>query len=357
MLSKIRRLLFLIRTKGVKWTYNYIHFITFYDTRNPFLIKLLQWLEPYPSYIEIEPTTRCSLRCIMCEHTYWDEPSRDMTFEEFKSIVDQFPKLKWIGLTGIGQSFLNKDFLKMLEYVKSKGVYVELYDDFNLIDEKIAEKLVDLGVERIFASIDAATKETYERIRVGGKFERVINNVRNLDRLKKEKGEYFPELCFHYIIMKENLNEVIKYIELLHSLELDVTFVQFTRMLHSFEETKNLFVEVPEELIAEAEEKAKELGIKVMWNLDVPKKKPPINKCTAWTMPFIFVTGHVIPCCAGNEAKRREFQKATSLGNVFEQSFRDIWYGKKYKELRRKIRKGEVPPPCVDCPLFDVKGK
>jgi MoaA/NifB/PqqE/SkfB family radical SAM enzyme len=278
-----------------------------------------------------------------------------MTFEEFKNIIDQFPKLKWIGLTGIGQSHLNKDFIKMLEYVKLKGVYVELYDDFNLINERISERLIDLGVERIFTSFDAATKETYEKIRVGGKFERVINNVKKFDKLKKEKEAYFPELCFHYIIMKENLHEVIKYLELLHSLELDVTFVQFTRMLHNFEEVKDLFVEVPEELIAETEEKARELGIKIMWNLDVPQKKPPINKCTAWSMPFIFATGHVIPCCAGNEAKRREFQKATSLGNVFEQSFKDIWYGEKYREFRKKIRKGEVPPPCTDCPLFATK--
>ena len=66
--------------------------------------------------MEIEVTTRCNLKCIICEHTYWDEPNRDMSFEQFKGIVDQFPKLKWIGLTGIGESFINKDFMKMLRY-------------------------------------------------------------------------------------------------------------------------------------------------------------------------------------------------------------------------------------------------
>jgi len=71
-------------------------------------------------------------------------------------------------------------------------------------------------------------------------------------------------------------------------------------------------------------------------------------------MPFIFVTGHVIPCCAGNEAGRRDFQKETSLGNVFIQSFKEIWKGKKYKALRKMIREGKVPPPCVDCSLYEV---
>jgi len=356
MISKLKRLVFLVRNKGVKWTYNYIHFSTLYMTRNPFLIKLLQWLEPYPSYIEIEITTKCNLKCIMCEHTYWSEPNRDMSFEDFKKIVDQFPRLKWIGLTGIGESFLNKDFLKMLRYVKSKGIYIELYDPFYFIDEKIARELIGLGVDKLIASIDGATKETYEKIRVGSDFERVINNVRTLIKLKQEMNSHFPEVEFHYIVSKANFHEMPNYIELVASLTAGNTDnkVFFTRMLHEYEETKNLFVEIPDEIIKITEKKASELGVDVLWNLNVPRVKPPINRCVAWYMPFIFVTGHVIPCCSGNEANRREFQKATSLGNVFEQSFKDIWYGKKYTDLRRKIRKGEVPPPCVDCCLYDT---
>ncbi len=72
-------------------------------------------------------------------------------------------------------------------------------------------------------------------------------------------------------------------------------------------------------------------------------------------MPFIFVTGHVIPCCAENEANAREFQKKTSMGNVFKQSFREIWYGEKYRSLRKMLREGKVPPPCVNCPIYRVE--
>jgi MoaA/NifB/PqqE/SkfB family radical SAM enzyme len=294
----------------------------------------------------------------MCEHTYWGEPNRDMSFEEFKSIVDQFPRLKWIGLTGIGESFLNKDFMKMLRYVKSKDVIVELYDTFFFIDEKTAEELIDLEVDKIVASVDAATKETYEKIRVGGNFERVVNNVRNLFRLKKEKGAHFPEIGFHYIVNRYNFHEILEYIDLVHSIAQgeDVT-IQFTRMLHEFKEVKDLFVEIPEEIRKVVEEKAKKFGIRVVWNADVPQIKPPINRCIEWTMPFIFVTGHVVPCCSGNEAGHRDFQKETTLGNGFEQSFKEIWRGEKYKTLRRMLRKGEVPLPCKNCCLYEVRGR
>lgn len=354
--AKAKRLWFFLTTKGLKGTYNYLHLYLFYNTTNPFLIKCLHWLAPYPSYIEIEVTTRCNLRCILCEHTYWDEPSADMSFESFKKIVDQFPRLKWIGLTGIGESFLNRDFLKMVSYVKSKSVYVELYDTFYFVNDKVAERLVETGVDRIFASIDAATKETYEKIRVGSDFERVINNVRGLIAFKEREKTHCPEVLFHFVVLKSNYLEIPSFIELVHSFTRGVyTGIQFSRMLHWFEEVKDEFIEIPQEIIREAENKGRELGVRLWWGLDVPQNKPPISCCTAWTMPFIFATGHVVPCCAGNEANRRDFQKEHSLGNVFEKSFKDIWNGEAYRGFRRMLRKGEVPIQCKDCPIFDVR--
>lgn len=356
--SKFKRLLFLLRYKGIRFTLNYIYFSLLFATKNPFLIKLLYWLEPYPSYLEIEVTTRCPLKCIICERTYWREANRDMTLQEFKGIVDQFPKLKWIGLTGIGESFANKDFLKMLRYVKEKNIFVELYDNFFLIDEKTASQLIEMSIDKIFISLDAATKETYEKIRIGSNFERVINNLNSFFRLKKEMNAHFPEIFFHYVVNSLNLKEIPQYIDLVHSLvPKGRPTIQFTRMLHPFPEVRGLFVEIAKEIIQEAEAKAGQLDIDLDWSADVPKNKPAVTKCTEWTMPFIFVTGHVIPCCAGNEAGHREFQKQTALGNVFEKPFKEIWQGEKYKSLRRLIARGKVPLSCKNCCLYQINIK
>jgi radical SAM protein with 4Fe4S-binding SPASM domain len=92
----------------------------------------------------------------------------------------------------------------------------------------------------------------------------------------------------------------------------------------------------------------------MVWGADVPTSKPPARNCVSWTMPFIFVTGDVIPCCATNEGNKRQFQKETSMGNIFKQPFREIWYGEKYNALRRKLFSGGVPPQCAACPVFDV---
>lgn len=292
--------------------------------------------------------------CTFCEHTYWHEPSVDMTLSQFKYILDQFPKLKWIGMTGIGEEFINKDFMNMFRYIKQKdsAIFVELYDSFMFITEKEINDLIDLGIERIFISLDAATKETYEKIRVGAKWDKVIKNIQTFVRIKKEKKSYFPQLCFHFIVTRDNFHEMKKHVEWVHSLNVDVKLIQFSRMLHYFDEIKGLFVEVPEETIKEVDERAKELGINVVWGLNVPQKKPSINKCTAFMMPFIFVNGDTVNCCAQNESNRREWQHETSMGNIFNEDFKKIWNGKKYKDLRKKIRKNEVPEACKDCPIF-----
>lgn len=352
--SKIKRVLFLLGKKGLRYTFNYIYFSLLFGTKNPFLVKLLYWLEPYPSFLEVEVTTRCPLKCLFCERTYWQEPNRDMTFQEFKGIIDQFPRLKWIGLTGIGESFVNQDFLKMLRYVKGKNIFVELYDNFFLVEEKTARALIEMGIDKIFISLDAATKETYEKIRVGSNFERVIDNLKNFLRQKREKKAYFPQLAFHFVVNKLNIQEIPQYIELVHNLTPEEnTAVQFTRMLHSFKEAENLFVEMPEDIMKEAEERGKKFGLKIVWSADIPQKKPKVSFCTEWTMPFIFVTGDVIPCCAGNEAGCRQFQKETALGNIFEKPFKEIWRGEKYRSLRKSLKEGKTPLSCKNCSIYE----
>jgi len=354
-----RDIKYMLKKGRIKEAYNYLHYLTFWGMKdNHFIAKLSQMRTPYPSYTEIEVTTRCNLRCIMCEHTYWNEETRDMSFETFKKIVDGFPNLKWIGLTGIGESFLNKDFLKMLRYVKSKSVYVELYDTFFFIDEKTARELIEIGVDLILASIDGATKETYEKIRRGSDFERVINNVKTLVELKREMNSYFPRLGFHYIISTINLKEIPHYIEMVHSICGDQkTEILFSRVLHEFDEIQDIFTQVPDKIVLEATKLAKELGILIRLGRDVPKTKPPVTQCVAWTMPFIFVTGHVVPCCVTNEANRRDFQKRHNLGNVFERNFNEIWHSRNYTNFREMIRAGKVPVQCIKCPIFEVDKK
>ncbi|MCM8795684.1 MAG: radical SAM protein [Candidatus Omnitrophica bacterium] len=345
-----------IKNKGFLSAYNHFIFTLLYGIRWKWWIKFLTIWAPFPQSVEIEVSTSCNLRCIICELTYWKEPPRLMSLDEFKSIVDQFPKLRFIALTGIGENFLNKNLLDMYRYVKKKWphIYIELYDSFYFIDEDIAHILInEINLDEVLISIDSSRKETYEKIRVNSDFERVVENIRSFLKVKRKSKKYYPKVSFHFIVNRLNKDEMVEFLEWVNSLRNgEQVSVFFTRLLHSFSEIEALFVDVDKVSIERIEKKAQELGINIRWNLDIPLEKCPAYYCGNWLMPFIFVTGEVIPCCAMNEANAREMQRKMSLGNVFKENFRDIWKNEKYKRLRMDIRKGKIPPFCFNCPMF-----
>ena len=94
----------LYRLRGLRYLYNQWWLKTFYVPTDSKLVSLLRlpyrWFPPYPTSIEIEASTACPFKCTICEHTYWDEPAKNMSFEQFKSMVDAV--LEWGDLVDYG---------------------------------------------------------------------------------------------------------------------------------------------------------------------------------------------------------------------------------------------------------------
>ncbi|MDY6932110.1 MAG: radical SAM protein, partial [Halobacteriota archaeon] len=231
------------------------------------IIRKFPNLAPYPRYVEIEMTTICNKKCVLCEHTYWkDQEEKHLSFDEFEHIINEFPKLKWVNLTGEGDAFLNPDYLEMIRYLKSKNVPVFLVDSFDLIDNETAKELVKMGVDGIYVSMDGATSATYNRIKAGCDFDRSIDHIKNLIELKKEYKSPIPELCFRYVITTLNVDETPKFIDVISSLgnkkELgDGSRVEFCGLLE-FDQIKRFKVpKVPERIFQATIEKAKEQNV------------------------------------------------------------------------------------------------
>ncbi len=358
---QIKYLLYLIRKGKFKTLYNYLWVYPLwisYPIRTFLVDKLFRFfnIEPFPPFLEVEVTTFCNLRCKMCEHSYWKEPNRHMTLEQFKHIVDQFPRLKWAGLTGIGESLLNQDFIKMVKYLKeTSNPVLEVIDNFFLLNKDFAKEFIKCGVDEMFVSMSGATAGTYEKIMVNSKFETVIQHLKDFDNAKKEQKSLTPILSFHYIVSKENIHEAEKFLDLVNSLGINFYEVYYTPLLHGFDEIKESFLEeFSEDLRQRLEKKAEELNIHIGFNLCSKSAKPRISSCSNWLMPFIFVTGHVIPCCVENEGNRRDAQKGYAFGNVFEQSFRDIWYGERYRKFRKILKENKVPAQCTHCSVYNT---
>src|SRR4030042_1180904 len=370
-----RTIVFLLRRRGIKAVINFLYVKIFvpagegsgaalYLLLGP-LIRRFPFLAPYPRYIEIEITTVCNKRCILCEHTYWKgQPVKHLTFEEFKNIVDQFPDLKWTNLTGEGDAFLNKNYMRMISYLKSKDTPVYLVDSFDLINEKVARQLVDLGVDGIYISMDGATRETYNSIKIGCDFDRTTQNIKNLLMYKKETKSPIPEICFRFVVTKLNVHEMPKFIEFVSSLggkEVlgDGSRVEFCGLLE-FKEIKHLKVEkLPKDIIQATVEKAQMLKVDVMFCHAEPETHPPVEHCLAWMEPYVMIEGYVLPCCSVLMSNQRSFLRHPSFGNIYSQSFEEIWDSDRYRQFRYFVNKKEhkLPLSCRGCRSYDTTGR
>ena len=313
-------------------------------------------IDLFPPFLEIEPTTVCNFRCKCCEHTYWKEPAKNMTFQQFKKIFDSFGRPKWLGLTGIGSSYLNKDYHKMMRYAKSRGTIIEIFDHFaHFKNDAQIKELIEIGPDFQFVSIYGATKKTSEFISQGSDFEKTIKDIRRFVELKKKMKKRFPILNFHFIVTKQSKNEVFKFLDFIHSLDTEVGEVLVTALLHPFNEAKQYRVEIDNNYRRKLYNHAKKLGISFTINQSASLNKRNIDYCKEYIMPFIFVNGNVTPCFGQNEGNQREWQHEESLGNALKIPFRKIWYSDKYVELRRKIRNNELPSACAHCPAYDLR--
>jgi MoaA/NifB/PqqE/SkfB family radical SAM enzyme len=365
---------YIMRTRGIRAVLNFIFVKLFMRGERSGLAlldplwRLAPALAPYPWDIEIEVTTKCNLRCTICEHTYWKKDpymGRDLSLEDFKKIIAQFPKLKWINLTGEGLAFLNKEFLDIVRYAKQRNIFVAIVDCFTQLDEKVGRELIKAGVEKLWVSIDGASKETYEAIRVGANFDQVVENIRTFVHLKREMKSPIPEFGFRYVFFKHNYHEMLDFLDLVHSfgdinMDGDGNLVEFVALLE-FNETKDWVYEPSPELIEEIERRARELNINVVWTHPShnPELKTPMGKCTDWTEPYIMMGGYVVSCCAVLMSNQRPFLRKHSFGNIHEQSFQEIWNSPRYKQFRKLVPQdqGEVPILCRGCRAYDTTNR
>ena len=117
-----------------------------------------------PVCLYLETTNRCNLLCTTCPRTYEElEPPADMSWELFRSVVDQIPKLSRAVLHGVGEPMLVKHLPRMVRYLKDRGTYVLFNTNGTVLNEKNGRALIDAGLDELRVSFDAANAEILSR--------------------------------------------------------------------------------------------------------------------------------------------------------------------------------------------------
>jgi radical SAM protein with 4Fe4S-binding SPASM domain len=305
-----------------------------------------------PTALQIEITTACNLRCTMCEHTFMQQIGRHIKMNEFTKIIDENPNVQIINLTGIGEALLNPEFMKMVEYAKKKGIYVWFSDNFTLMTKERIEKILDAGVDYIVMSLDGATKETYEKIRVGANFEKVKENFKALMDERDKRKMVRPLMGINMVVVKDNYHEIDDVVKVAHELKAeDLMYVSIVMS----DNTGNLSLwdlkgEEIKPYYDNAKKTAEELGMNVLAWPTIKLEKTEKTGCDyPWLNPYVGYNGDVLPCCYIPQMSDARMSKENIMGNVLETPLKKIWNNEKYQEFRKKIKSKNPPTSCRQC--------
>ena len=294
---------------------------SFYISR--FTKKPVQW--GLPVSISFEPTTSCNLRCPECPSglRQFTRPTGMLKKDFFTETIDDIHRhLLYLIFYFQGEPYLNTDFLDMVKYASKKGIYTATSTNAHYLTDEAARKTIESGLDRLIISIDGTTQDVYQQYRVGGHLDKVLEGAKNIVKWKKELKSKTPFVFFQFLVVKPNEHQVEDIKRL--AKEIGVDEVRFkTAQVYNFEND-------PNQLIPENDTYSR---YKKTTDGKYAAKNKLANHCwKLWHANVITWDGLVVPCCFDKDAMHQ-------LGNLKNESFKNIWHNSNYKQFRSELMK------------------
>jgi MoaA/NifB/PqqE/SkfB family radical SAM enzyme len=292
----------------------------------------------YPTVMQVEPTSRCNLRCKVCPvATGLGRPVGNMDLKLYRRLIDEVGEyLLLVMFWDWGEPFLNPNAYEMIQYARRAGIKVVCSTNGHVFaDGDQARRVVESGLDVLVFSVDGITQQTYERFRDRGELETVLQGIRNVVGEKRRQGSATPVVNFRFIVTKHGEGEVPLLKGYARSLGVDVLTLRKFHFVPGTETDGEGSSLVPNQLDYQ------------LPPLSGDGRQPlrlVRNPCrNLWNCPTVHWDGTVCSCFM-------DYSERRPLGSLVERRFREIWYGEPYRKLRRAFRKRwhEVPL-CGDC--------
>ncbi|MCI4625441.1 MAG: radical SAM protein [Candidatus Magnetoovum sp. WYHC-5] len=196
-----------------------------------------------PLIANIELTTKCNLKCVMCNRDGLYREIQDIDEKLFEKAVDDVAEIGCIlQLNRFGEPTLSKNLEQKIRYAKNRGVqHVFFITNGTLLNEKLSERLIASGLNKILVSMDAATKQTFEQIRKGASYDIVSNNIKQFLKIKKQCNGT-TQIGLNVTIQRDNMSEVLDiYRQWLGVVsEININFVNNYEGVHAFQDIINI---------------------------------------------------------------------------------------------------------------------
>jgi len=304
-----------------------------------------------PMKAQWELTYHCNLKCKHCH--IWKTPldeirQNTLTLDQQKKILEDLARngVRHVSFSG-GEMFLQKTVYDLIAHAKSLGMKVGGNSNAFLINEKIARKIADSGLDMLYISLDGDNAKTHDEIRgVDGAFDHLFTGVKNLRAAKPE-----IKIFFNMTINAMNVGQITGVGKLARQAGVNGLTVEMTNTFEKYSPNDDLIL--PREKLPLLREQLKELFAKYGDLLPHPPgyfdefetyllNRDELYKyrcVAAYTSIQIHPNGDLYPCPVA-------FKK---MGNLVDTPFGELWYSKEADELRRDIKEGRHPICWVTC--------
>jgi len=338
-------------------------------------------LDQGPLHVRLEIASSCNLACIMCPFGMPGgygpaDGIRFMTLDVFKAVEPMLSRALTINAFGLGEPFLSPHFMPILRRSRALNADAVVFCSTNgvtyperTITAIVAERLVNV----LQISVDGATKETYEHVRVGGRFDLLMKNLRFLQHEKLRLRARVPSTKVQMVVMQPNMHEVVAVTRSMidHGIdvlrldtvkdhpELEITrYDDVQRLNAQLQEAIHLctahHIAIEGTLLTEIDPMLDESAAREGIVRDKPVRRviplvpdeasrthgAGMPACTApWESFTLGANGEVRLCC--------HYQKV--MGSTLTASFEDVWNGQTYLDVRESLCTGHYEDLCARC--------
>jgi pyruvate-formate lyase-activating enzyme len=348
------------------------------------LTASLPWLRAYrhillaPLFLNLAFVSgKCNLKCRMCRGTQspdYPDRLRYISTDDFAVMLAAAPTISGVTLSaGDSDPLLHPELDRILDLAAAHGLPMDFYTNGHRLNPRICRKMIASQiVKSINFSIDAATPETYRRIR-GADFDRVVGRIAMLQAMKRETGARRPAVLVSFVAMADNIAELPDFIRCALQWQATRVYVEFLGGWDGHPSENRAPTEHPRclDFVREAQALALDNGLSLILPeqflhalssgpaatatataddddplvaATAPLASPTLElRCCGWLHgAWVGQDGRLHPCCLVNNV--------ADLGSVHDGP---ILQNQKYLKVKAELATGRVFAACVDrheCP-------
>ena len=280
-----------------------------------------------PVRLWIEVSSRCNLACRLCVNKDIDTSLKgDLDFGLYKKLIDDAKDYIFdLNLFHRGEPLLNKNIVEMIEYANRRGIKTRIHTNGVLLNKELSRKMILSGLNLISFSFDGYTENTYEKNRIGAKYQKTINNITDFLKIKKELRSKTPFTIIQVMEFDEDLSSE-----------------DFQKQKDGFAKR---FKDLPLEkiVIRSPHNWGGLLDIEGIKKIDRDKSR--IIPCTfLWYSLTVFYDGKVYLC-------PQDFAGEIQVGDLNKESIKDIFNNEIIENMRVRFKNKKISDlsPCNNC--------